>query len=74
MAPGFEAAAREVEPRLRLAKVNTDEEEGLGARYSIQAIPTLILFRNGREVARQSGALMGSQLRHWIEQQIGGAL
>jgi len=73
MAPGFEAVAKEVEPRLRLAKVNTDEEQGLGARYRIQAIPTLILFRGGREVARQSGALMGSQLKQWISQQLGAA-
>ena len=71
MAPGFEAAAKEFEPRLRLAKVDTDQEQQLGARYGIQAIPTLILFRGGREVARQSGALMGSQLRQWIEKQLG---
>jgi len=72
MAPAFEAAAREFEPRLRLAKVNTDEEQALGARFRIQAIPTLILFRGGREVARQSGALMGSQLKQWIDSQLRG--
>lgn len=72
MAPGFEAAAREFEPRVRLAKVNTDEEQALGARYRIQAIPTLILFRHGREVARQSGAMQNSALRQWISRQIDG--
>jgi len=70
MAPVFEAAAREFEPRLRLAKVDTDAEPSLAARYHIQAIPTMILLRGGREVARQSGALPASALRAWIEQHL----
>jgi thioredoxin 2 len=57
MAPAFEAAAKEYEPRLRLAKVDTDAEGPLAARYGIQAIPTMILVRGGREVARHSGAM-----------------
>jgi thioredoxin 2 len=72
MAPFFEAVAKELEPRVRLAKIDTDAEQELAARFRIQAIPTLILFRGGQEVARQSGALMGSQLRQWINQQLGG--
>ena len=57
MAPAFEAAARQLEPRARLAKVNTEAVPELGGRFGIQAIPTMILFHRGRELARQSGAL-----------------
>lgn len=72
MAPTFEAVAAEVEPRVRLAKVDTDAEQDLAARFRIQAIPTLVLIKGGREVARQSGALGAGDLRRWISQQIGG--
>ncbi len=72
MAPTFEAVAAEVEPRVRLAKVDTDAEQALAARFRIQAIPTLILLKGGREVARQSGAMGAGDLRRWIDQQIGG--
>ncbi|HJV28205.1 MAG TPA: thioredoxin TrxC [Aromatoleum sp.] len=57
MAPAFEAAAAHLEPKIRLGKVNTDEQQGLAARFGIRSIPTLILFRGGQEVARQSGAM-----------------
>lgn len=57
MAPAFEAAAATLEPAMRLGKVNTDEQQGLAARFGIRSIPTLILFRGGQEVARQSGAM-----------------
>jgi thioredoxin 2 len=65
MAPHFEAAAAQLEPKLRLAKVDTDAEPELGARYNIRSIPTLILFRGGREVARQAGAMSGAQIAQW---------
>jgi thioredoxin 2 len=68
MAPHFEAAAKEFEPRVRFAKVDTDAEQVLAARYQIRGIPTLILFRKGQEVTRVSGALLGAQLRQWISQ------
>jgi thioredoxin 2 len=71
MAPTFEAAAAEIEPKARLAKVDTDAEPELAQRYRIQAIPTLILFKGGREVARQSGAMGSGDLRRWISQQVG---
>jgi thioredoxin 2 len=67
MAPAFEAAAREFEPRARLAKVDTDQEPELGAQYNIRSIPTLVLFKNGREAARLNGALPAGELRRWIE-------
>ena len=68
MAPHFEAAAAQLEPTLRLAKVDTDAEPELGARYAIRSIPTLILFRGGREVARQAGAMSGAQIAQWARQ------
>jgi thioredoxin 2 len=70
MAPAFEAAARQFEPRLRFGKVDTEAEPQLAARFHIQSIPTMILFRGGREVARQSGALPASALAAWIERQL----
>jgi thioredoxin 2 len=71
MAPHFAAAARELEPRVRLAKVNTDVEQGLAARHEIQGIPTLALFRGGREVARQAGAMGLQDLLRWVRAQLG---
>ncbi|MBL8567292.1 MAG: thioredoxin TrxC [Hyphomicrobiaceae bacterium] len=70
MAPVFEAAAAEIEPKARLAKVDTDAEQGLAARYRIQAIPTLVIFKGGKEIARRSGALPPGELRRWVSQQI----
>jgi len=66
MAPHFERAAAELEPRVRLAKLNTEEAQGIAARYGIRSIPTLIAFRGGREVARQSGAMDTRNLVRWI--------
>jgi thioredoxin 2 len=57
MAPAFEDAARLLEPRMRLAKVSTEQVPELANRFKIRSIPTLALFVNGREVARQAGAL-----------------
>jgi thioredoxin 2 len=65
MAPGFEAAARELEPELRLAKVDTEAEPALGARFGIRSIPTLALFAGGREIARRSGAIGAAQIVEW---------
>jgi len=73
MAPAFEAAARDLEPAVRLAKVETDAEPALAARYRIQAIPTLVLIKGGKEIARRSGAVTGPALRRWIETEIGRA-
>ncbi|MBS1200015.1 MAG: thiol reductase thioredoxin [Proteobacteria bacterium] len=67
MAPRFEAAARQFEPRLRFAKVNTDAEPQLAARFNIRSIPTLIVFRGGRPVAQQAGALDAGSLARWLE-------
>ena len=57
MAPNFVQAAGRLEPGMRLAKLNTEEAQALAARYNIRSIPTLALFKGGREVARQAGAM-----------------
>ena len=66
MAPHFERAARELKDRVRLVKVNTEEAPQLAARYNIRAIPTLVLFRNGVEAKRTSGALDTGALTRWV--------
>jgi thioredoxin 2 len=66
MAPYFEQAAAELEPRVRFAKVNTDENPMLAQRYGISSIPTTAVFKNGREVVRQPGAMNLQQLMHWL--------
>ena len=73
MAPTFAAAAKEFEPRLRLAKVDTEKHRDLGTRFSIASIPTLVLFRAGTEVARRSGVLSAGELRRWIKSQLASA-
>jgi thioredoxin 2 len=69
MAPAYEAAAKLLEPTIRFAKINTDQEQALAARFGIQSIPTMILFKSGREVARQSGAMSTPQITNWIRSQ-----
>lgn len=65
MAPAFEQAAAQLEPHFRLAKVDTEAEQALGARFNIRSIPTLALFANGREVARQPGAMGAADIVRW---------
>jgi len=65
MAPQFEAAAKQLEPRMRLAKVDTEAQPALGARFSIRSIPTMAVFLHGRELGRQSGALQAAQIVQW---------
>jgi thioredoxin 2 len=69
MAPAFEAAAKLLEPNMRLAKVDTEAEQALGARFAIRSIPTLILFAGGCEVARESGAMNIDQIVRWARSQ-----
>ena len=69
MGPAFAQAAKQLEPEFRVAKVNTEEEQQLAARFGIRSIPTLALFRNGREVARQSGAMDAGSLMRWVRSQ-----
>lgn len=66
MAPHYTQAATQLEPRVRLLKVDTEAEQSLGARYGIRSIPTLALFRGGREIARQAGAMNTSGIVQWV--------
>jgi thioredoxin 2 len=66
MAPHYEEAARRLQHRARFAKVNSDEEPQLSSRFGIRGIPTLIAFRNGREVARQIGGMDLNGLLRWV--------
>jgi thioredoxin 2 len=66
MAPAYEKAAAALEPQVRVAKVNTEEAQNLAARFNIRSIPTLALFVNGREVARQPGAMTNpADIANW---------
>ncbi len=65
MAPAFERAADELKTRVRFAKLNTEEAQRVAARFGIRSIPTLILFRGGREVARVSGAMDARSIASW---------
>ena len=67
MAPVFEQATTQLEPYVRLAKVNTENEQGIAGQFRIQSIPTIALFKNGREVARQAGAMSGPDLIRWVD-------
>lgn len=71
MAPAFEAAAKAMEPQVRFLKLNSDEEQAVSARLGIRGIPTLLLYRNGREIARQSGAMTTGQITGWVRQHAG---
>lgn len=73
MAPAFEQAAAQLEPRVQVVKVNTDEAQGLGARLNIRSIPTLALFVGGREVARQAGAMGAADIVRWTHSQLSRA-
>ena len=66
MAPAFEQAAAELEPGVRLAKLNTEDEQSIGAHLNIRSIPTMVIFQNGREVARQSGAMQAGDIVRWV--------
>jgi thioredoxin 2 len=70
MAPQFEQAAAQLEPRVRAAKVDTDAEPALGQRFQIRSIPTLALFVQGRELARQPGALSAADIVRWTRQHL----
>ena len=66
MAPAYEETTQRMEPHVRFAKLNTEEAQDVAARFGIRSIPTLIVFRGGREVSRQSGAMSAEQLGRWV--------
>ena len=66
MAPFYEATARLMEPKLRFAKLNTQDEPAPAGRFNIRAIPTMIVFRSGKEIARQTGAMDSANMQRWL--------
>lgn len=65
MAPQYEQAAAQLEPHVRVARLNTEAAPALAARFDIRSIPTLALFRGGREIARQPGAMGAADIVRW---------
>ena len=70
MAPAYEQAAAKIEPRAILAKVDTEQNQQLAQRFAIRSIPTLAVFKAGKQVASQPGAMSLAQLVQWIEQHL----
>ena len=66
MAPAFQQAAQQLQPNVRFAKVNTEDHQMIGARYQIRSIPTMVIVKNGQEIARQSGAMSASDIVRWV--------
>jgi len=66
MAPAFAEASARIEPKVRFAKLNTETEQSIAERFNIRSIPTMILFRQGKEIARQSGAMGAQDIFRWV--------
>lgn len=67
MGPAFAQAAAELEPRIRLAKLNTEAEPNIAMRMKISSIPTMVLFYQGKELQRQSGAMTAAGISNWVQ-------
>jgi thioredoxin 2 len=70
MAPAYEAAARSMESVVKFAKLNTDEQQEIAQQFGIRSIPTMILFRDGAEIARHSGAMTAGDIEQWVNGQL----
>jgi thioredoxin 2 len=66
MAPAFAQAAAQMEPQVRFAKLNTEEHQMIGAQYGIRSIPTMAVFRGGKEIGRISGAMGAADIVRWV--------
>lgn len=66
-APTFDQAIKKLEPTARFAKLDTENEQQLAARFQIRSIPTVLVIKNGKEVARQAGVMTLSQLEQWLK-------
>jgi thioredoxin 2 len=69
MAPAYEQATTQLEPGMRVAKLNTEDAQEIASQYQIRSIPTLVLFRGGQEVARQPGAMGAADIVRWAGSQ-----
>ncbi len=70
MGPQFEDAAKQLHPKIRLAKIDTSMEQAIAGRFSIQSVPTLVIFKGGKEIARQSGAMNAQDIVNWANKHI----
>jgi thioredoxin 2 len=70
MAPQYAQAAGQLEPRVRLAKIDTQSEPQLGAQFAIRSIPTMVLFKAGRELARHAGAMGAADIVRWVQSRL----
>jgi thioredoxin 2 len=70
MAPAYAQAAGQLEPRVRLLKVDTEASQDVAARFNIRSIPTVALFQGGREIARQAGAMDVGSIAAWVRSQL----
>ena len=70
MAPIFKQIAAELEPGIRFAKVNTEVAQNIAVQYGIRSIPTLIVFKNGKEITRQAGAVDASNLKQFLQSHV----
>lgn len=72
MTPVIEQAARELGLKVRVAKLNTESEQQVAARFGIRSIPTLAVFKDGREIKRQAGAVNYATLVDWLRSAVPG--
>lgn len=70
MIPIFKHVAEQLEPHIRLVKVDTEQEQALAGQYNIRSIPTLVLFKNGKEIARQAGVEDAEDIVRWLDLQL----
>jgi len=70
MAPAYTQAAVQLEPQVRLAKVNTEQQQVLAGQYNIRSIPTLAIFKKGKEIVRQAGAMSEDDIVRWVRSSI----
>ncbi|MGL1863591.1 MAG: thioredoxin domain-containing protein [Pseudodesulfovibrio sp.] len=70
MGPQFEDAAKTLHPSARLAKIESSEEVAIAQRFRIQSVPTLVLFKGGKEVSRQNGAMLTQEIVNWVKKHI----
>ena len=68
MAPAFQQASAQLEPYFRFSKLNTENEQAIAGQFSIRSIPTIAIFKHGREIARQAGAMSAADIVSWVKQ------
>ena len=70
IAPALEEIANEMDGKVRVAKVNVDNNQDTAIKYGVRSIPTLIMFKNGEQVSTQVGAVPKGKLVEWINSSI----